>query len=122
MTLVSGTTELIETGLRAWAGGDLDALEAVLDPEVSLRWVEAGQWDCIGREQVMRLLRQRQADGLRPYAMRIDRLDESTFVVSPASLGDRSEPFSAATRITVTHGKVSEMQQYRSRADALSNQ
>jgi hypothetical protein len=41
--MVSGTTELIETGLRAWAGGNLDALEAVLDPKVSLRWFEAGK-------------------------------------------------------------------------------
>jgi ketosteroid isomerase-like protein len=119
--MVSGTTELIETGLRAWAGGDLDALEAVLDPKVSLRWFEAGKWDCTGREQVMELLRQRQSHGLRPHSMRIDRLDASTFVVSPASHGNRnqSKAFSAATRITVTDGSVSEMQQYRSRADAM---
>jgi hypothetical protein len=71
----------------------------------------------------MGLLRQRQADGVRPYAMRIERLDESTFVVSPASPGgqNQSEPFSAATRITVTDGKVSRMQQHCSRADALRN-
>jgi len=119
--MVSATTELIETGLRAWVGGDMDALEAVLDPKVSLRWFEAGKWDCTGREQVMELLRHRQSHGPRPHSMRIDRLDESTFVVSPASHGSRnqSEAFFAATRITVTDGRVSEMQQYRSRADAM---
>jgi hypothetical protein len=96
-------------------------LEAVLDPKVSLRWFEAGKWDCTGREQVMELHRQRQSHRLRPHLMRIDRLDESTFVVSPASHGNQnqSEAFSAVTRITVTDGRESEMQQYRSRADAI---
>ena len=116
----SGTAELIETGLRAWAEGDLDALEAVLDPGVSLRWLEAGEWDCTSRKQVMGLLRRRQGDGPRPHAMRIDRVDDTTFVVSPACQGERngSEASAAATRITVTDGKVRAMQQYRSRADA----
>jgi hypothetical protein len=53
--------------------------------------------------------------------MRIDHVDESTFVVSPASSGDQSEPFSAATRITVASGRVTKMQQYGSRADALAS-
>ena len=119
-----GTAELIEAGLRAWAGGDLDALEAVLAPTVSLRWFQAGQWDCTGREQVMALLRQRRAYGLRPHAMRIDRIDENTFVGSPASRGNQNQPeqFFAATRITVTGGQVNQMQQYRSRADALKKE
>jgi uncharacterized protein len=120
MTMSPGTTELIEAGLRAWASGDLDALEAVLDPGVSLRWFEPGEWDCANREQVMALLRQHQTEGEQPPAMRIDRLDENTFVVSPAYVSDpnRSESF-PATLITIAHGKVSQMQQYHSRADAL---
>jgi len=36
-------TDPIEAGLQAWMSGDLDALEAVLDPRVSLRWVEPGR-------------------------------------------------------------------------------
>jgi hypothetical protein len=116
----SATTQLIEAGLRAWARGDLDALEALLDPGVSLRGVEPGEWDCAGREQVMGLLRQHQAEGAHPDAMRIDRLDDNTFVVSPASGGDptRDDPL-PATRITIADSKVSQMQQYRCRADAL---
>jgi hypothetical protein len=35
-----------EEGLRAWTDGDLDALEAVLDPQVNLLWAEPGPWDC----------------------------------------------------------------------------
>jgi hypothetical protein len=108
MTMPPGTTELIEAGLRAWASGNLDALEAVLDTEVSLRWFEPGEWDCADREQVMGLLRQRQAEGAQNPARRMDRLDENTFVVSPSSMSDpnRSESF-PATLITVAGGKVS---------------
>jgi hypothetical protein len=35
---------MIERGLRAWTTGDLDALETVLDPAVTLTWVEPGEW------------------------------------------------------------------------------
>lgn len=47
----------------AWAAGDLDALEILLAPEVSLRAVQPGPWDRTGREQVMALLRRRRAEG-----------------------------------------------------------
>lgn len=54
--------EPIEAGLRAWAAGDLGALEALLAPEVTLLAVQPGRWDCVGREQVMALLRLRRAE------------------------------------------------------------
>ena len=31
--------QLLQAGLAAWIAGDLDSLEAVLDPQVSLRGV-----------------------------------------------------------------------------------
>ena len=52
--------DLVRRRLRAWTNGDLDALETVLD-RGDLRWIEPGEWDCIGREEVLRLLRQRAA-------------------------------------------------------------
>lgn len=55
--------DLIERGLRAWTNGDLDALEQMVDPAVTLGWIEAGGWDRVGRERVLRLPRQRAADG-----------------------------------------------------------
>jgi len=113
--MTSKTDELIESGLRAWTAGDLDALEAVLDPAVTLRWVEPGDWDCSGRDQVMRLLRERQAEGNRPYPVHIEHLDEHTLMVSsrkPIDL-DGPHPFAVATRVTVVGGKVTAMQQYR---------
>lgn len=50
--MTSATDQIIERGLRAWTSGDLDALETVLDPAVTLTWVEPGEWDCVGRDQV----------------------------------------------------------------------
>jgi hypothetical protein len=94
--MTRATDDLIERGLRAWTAGDLEALEAVLDPAVTLRWVEPGDWDCIGRDQVIRLLRQRQAEGNAVYPVSIEHVDEHTFIVSssrrrnPSTSTDRS--------------------------------
>jgi hypothetical protein len=113
--MTSATDELIERGLRAWTVGDLDAVEAVLDPEVTLRWVEPGDWECIGRDQVMRLLRQRQVEGNRPYAAGTERLDAQTFIVSSSRPvdSDGAQPFPVATRVTIAGGKVIALQQFR---------
>jgi len=59
----NATSELIERGLRAWSAGDPDSLEAVFDPAVTLRSIEPGEWNCVGRKDLMPLLRQRQAQG-----------------------------------------------------------
>jgi ketosteroid isomerase-like protein len=113
--MTSATDELIERGLRAWTTGDLDALEAVLDPAVTLCWVEPGDWDCVGRDQVIRLLRERQAEGSAVYPVGIEHVDEHTFIVTSSSPIDFDGPqrFPVATRITVAGGKVTAMQQYR---------
>ena len=116
---MSRPDDLVQRGLRAWTDGDLDALQAVLDPAVTLRWVEPGDWDCLGRDQVMRLLRERHAQGRATHSMRIEYLDEHIVVVSPDESGPHG---AAATRITIAHGAVVAMQQYASRERALTGQ
>ena len=115
------TPDVIEEGLRAWADGNLDALEAVLDPQVSLRWMQPGPWDCTDRDQIMRLLRRRQTvrHGQPPYPVRVTRVDDDTYVVSSDNTidPDGPQPFPIATRVTVAAGKVIEMQQYRTEAE-----
>jgi ketosteroid isomerase-like protein len=105
----------IEAGLRAWTAGDLDALEAVLAPDVSLLAAEPGPWDCIGREKVMALLRRRRAEG-PAYPVHLRRVDEGTWTVTTDAPidPDGPEPFPHGTRITVAGGRVTAMQQYRS--------
>jgi hypothetical protein len=104
---MTDTSGLIERGLTAWTQGDLDALEPILDSGVTLHAVEPGPWDCLDRDSVMRLLRQRQTDGSGGDPVRIERVDERTFTV-------KSGPDEAvATRVTVENGKVVAMQQFR---------
>lgn len=59
---MSTNADVIEQGLHAWAGGDLDALEAVLNPHATLRAVCPGPCDCTDRAQIMQLLRERQTE------------------------------------------------------------
>ena len=111
------TDDVIQRGLRAWTNGDLDALEAVLDPAVTLRWIEPGEWDCVGRDEVMELLRQRAAGGRAADPRRVERVDEHTVVVSTEQPGPYG---AAATRVGIAHGKVVAMRQYASRDAALA--
>ena len=108
------TAEPIEAGLRGWAVGDLDALEAVLASDVTLRAVEPGPWDCEGRAQVMALLRRRRTEG-PAYPVHVRRVDEHTWTVTTDAPVDPDgpEPFPHGTRITVAGGLVTAMQQYR---------
>jgi ketosteroid isomerase-like protein len=114
---MSRTDDLIEEGLRAWSHGDLDALEALLDPRVTLDWIQPGPWDCNGRAEVMRLLRERAAEGRTADPRRVERIDEQTVVVSAEAPGPYG---AAATRISIADGKVVAMRQYASRADAIA--
>lgn len=97
--------DLVERGLTAWANGDPDALEAILDPEVTLRAVQPGPWDCPNRERVMRLLRERQSERVGVYPVRFERFDEHTFTVQSDKPIDPDGPksFRVATRVTVAN-------------------
>jgi ketosteroid isomerase-like protein len=112
------TDDLVQRGLRAWTNGDLDALEAVLDPDVTLGWIEPGEWDCVGRDQVMDLLRERASEGRTADPRRVGRIDAHTVVVS----SDRPGPYgAAATRISIAHDKVMAMRQFATRDAALAD-
>ena len=73
-------SEAIDSGLAAWTRGDLDVLEQVLDPQVTLKAVEPGPWDCESRDEVMALLRLRESRRPpdQPRDVRVIRRDEAT--------------------------------------------
>lgn len=100
--------EAIERGLAAWERGDLDALETILDPAVTLRAMQPGPWDCESREQVMQLLRRResQRNADDPLRVELRRLDEHTYLASGFGGGE-----GVATRVSIAHGKVVALQQ-----------
>jgi hypothetical protein len=107
MRAVDGDTP-IRDSLVAWARGDLDALEQVLDPAVTFRAARSGPWDCENRDQVMSLLRQRAAErpGTPPPELDVRRLDSSTFRVSGLGGGD-----AVATLVKIAGGKVISLEQ-----------
>ena len=107
MTEASGT-DVIERGLAAWSRGDLDALEAILDPAVTLRAMQPGPWDCQNREAVMQLLRARetQRNVNDPRGADLRRVDDNTYLVSGVAGGD-----GLATRVSIDNGQVVALQQ-----------
>jgi hypothetical protein len=72
----------------------------------------------------MGALRQRQTgrDGQPPYPVHVDRVEADTDVVPSDSPIDPDGPlpFPVATGVTVTNGKVTQMQQYRTEAKSAS--
>jgi hypothetical protein len=110
--------DVVEQGLRAWLAGDVDAVVALFDDGVTLRWYEPGPWDCAGREQVTELLRLRRSENPDPAAVRVERIDDRTLVASSEESGHNG---SVATRITLDGGgRVVAMQQYRTWPEALA--
>ena len=104
----------LETGLQAWIAGDLDTLQTLLAPNVTLRGPEPDPFDCTGRDQVLQLLHDGKTTGHQPNTGRIEQVDDHTFVVTTNLSGD-----AGATRLTVAAGQVVQMQQFRTRDAAV---
>ncbi len=108
-------------GLDAWRAGDFETLERILDPAVEWHWFERGEWDCHGREQVMRTLRQRHAHGFARGDLQFrDAGEDAVIVVShPSEIGGPERPDETATVMRFLQEKVVSMQDYRTEAEAL---
>jgi ketosteroid isomerase-like protein len=115
------TAESIRTGLQAWLRGDASALAAVLAPDVELRAFGSGQWDCSGRADVLDLLTQHPEHP--PGAARIHQVDDHDFLLSwTTEPQERAEPVESSgpfVRITTSGDRVTRIQQYPTRADAV---
>src|SRR5207249_5294842 len=59
----SKPTEIAREGLEAWRKGDFETIEEILDPNVDWHATEPGEWDCYGRDDVIRTLRERYDQG-----------------------------------------------------------
>ena len=116
------TMALVREGFGAWQRGDFAAIEAMLDPTVRWRWFEPGAWDCHSRDDVMRTLRERYEQGFAASELEfLDGAEDSVIVVAhPAAVGGEGWPEEAATVITFRQGKVTTMQDHRSKGDALA--
>lgn len=111
-----------QEGFSAWRRGDFATLEAILDPDVEWRWFEPGEWDCKSRGDVMRTLRDRYAQGFARGELEfVDGGNDVVIVVAhPAAMGGEGWPDETATLITFREGRVTTMQDYRSKAEALA--
>ncbi len=113
--------ETARRGFEAWQRGDFETIKAMLDPNVRWRWFEPGDWDCRSREDVMRTLRERYVQGFgRSELEFVDAGDDAVIVVAYPRAVAGDWPEEAATIITFREGKVVDMQDYRTRDEALA--
>ena len=114
--------EKARAGLQAWQDGNLAGLEELLDPDVELLWWEPGEWDCHGRDDVMDTLRERYEQGFGAGELEfVDGGAHSIVVVAhPSAVGGPDWPEEVATVIEFRRDKVTRMQDYRTREEALA--
>jgi len=111
-----------EAGLGAWRDGDFETLAHLLDPAVEWHWFEPGEWDCHGRDDVLRTLRQRHAQGFAAGTLEVHDAGEDTVIVvsHPSEVGGPEWPSETATVMRFREGKVTSMQDFRTEHDALT--
>jgi len=114
---------LAKTGLQAWRQGDFDVIEGLLDPAVEWHGFEPGELDCHGREEVMDVVRERHAQGFPAGELKfIDGVGDTMIVVAhPSEIGGPDWPAETATVFTFRAGKVTKMQDYRTKAEAVAS-
>ena len=104
----SDTLELARRGFGAWQQGDFETIQAMLDPAVQWRWFEPGDWDCHSRDDVMRTLRERHAQGFgRSELEFVEAGGDAVIVVAhPRAVAGDDWPEEAAMIISFRDGKV----------------
>lgn len=112
--------EIARKGLEAWRAGDFETIERILDPNVEWRWFEPGEWDCNDRSDVMRTLRERQAEGFPRGDVEFHEAGDNAVIIvtHPSRVGGPEWPDETATVMRFRDDLVVSMQDYRTEADA----
>jgi hypothetical protein len=108
--------DAVRRGLEAWQLGDVEALRAVLDPQVDLVTGGPAEWDCHGRDAVVGLLGERIGSGRQRLPVTVETIDDETLLVAGPAVSVRGN----VTLITVRGGLVRHMAQFRTREEALA--
>jgi ketosteroid isomerase-like protein len=114
--------DLARRGFAAWQRGDLETIEEMLDPGVQWSWYETGNWDCHSREDVMRRLRELYEQGISRSELEFLQAGSDAVIVvaHPDRVAGPDLPEEAATIVTFRGGRVVDMQDYRTRQEALA--
>jgi ketosteroid isomerase-like protein len=117
-----GVLERARAGFEAWQQGDLQTIEAILDPKVTWKWWESGEWDCYGREEVINRLAQRIREGFNGAPLEVEEAGPNRVLVvsHPALIGGPEWPEEVATLIEFRGGRAVSMQDFPSRSGALA--
>ncbi len=105
-----------------WQQSDFATIEALLDPAVQWRSFELGEWDCRSRQDVIDVVKEWYEQGFARGELEFfDGGEDSVIVVAhPAAIGGEGWPPETATIITFRDSKVVDMQDYRTKDEALA--
>ncbi|HYT29896.1 MAG TPA: nuclear transport factor 2 family protein [Actinomycetota bacterium] len=79
----------IRRGFEAWLQGDFDTMLGMIEPDVEWIAFEPGPWDCHGRDQMERVMRERFHHGARGrLAEVLDAGDKVVICVSDRTIGE----------------------------------
>ncbi|MDQ2968832.1 MAG: nuclear transport factor 2 family protein [Actinomycetota bacterium] len=109
-------------GLAAWRRGDFEALATILDPKVQWRGFEPGEADCDGRDDVMRVLRERYEQGFAHGDLDLSHAGSDTVIAvsHPSAIGGPEWPDETAIVMRFKGGAVVSMRDYLTKAEALA--
>jgi ketosteroid isomerase-like protein len=118
----SNPAEIAREGLAAWREGDFVAVEEILDLDVVWHATEPGEWDCHGRDEVMRTLRERYEQGFAKGDLQFrDGGEHAVIVVAhPRETGGSEWPSEIAIVMRFRNERVVSMQDYRTEAEAFA--
>ena len=121
--LVSTDAVAIATeGLAAWRRGDFETLATILDPNVQWTAFEPGEADCHGRDDVMRVLRERYEQGFVHGDVDLAAAGADTVIAvsHPSAIGGPEWPDEITTVMSFRGGALVSMRDYLTKAEALA--
>jgi ketosteroid isomerase-like protein len=122
--------ELARTGYEALMRGDVDAVFELLAPDLSWQGWERGEGDCHNREEAMSVIKERLEEGAIGEVKEIIDIDDERIMVTTSGNPDFEERYAElglpeghdeiSSLVTIREGKVVQMRDYKTKAEALA--
>jgi ketosteroid isomerase-like protein len=122
--------EIARSGYKALIRGDVDAVFELLAPDLSWQGWDPGAGDCNSRKDAMSVIKERLHERAIGQVEEIIDIDDERIIVVTRGNPDFEQRFAElglpeghdqiASLVTIREGKVVQMRDYKSKAEALA--